>query len=92
MKNKFCTKGTALPVPQMPCSRAALAAEVRFQGHPSIEKGVPQGLKPSSVIARCGTAKAVPFVQSVFTFTYGLKPVPFSTGDYDDARGTSISQ
>ena len=29
-------------------------------------KAVPQGLKPSSEAARCGTAKAVPFVWSFF--------------------------
>jgi hypothetical protein len=28
------------------------------------EKAVPQGLKPSTAQAQCGTAEAVPFVQS----------------------------
>jgi hypothetical protein len=43
MKNKFCTKGTALPVSQMPCSRAALAAEVRFQGIQALKKAYLRG-------------------------------------------------
>jgi hypothetical protein len=40
---------------------AALAAEVRFGC-----KALPQELKPSSILVRCGTAEAVPFVESFF--------------------------
>jgi hypothetical protein len=53
-------KGTALAVPQIRLCSAALAAEVaevRFLFDPNY----PQGLKPSTAAARCGTAKPVPF-------------------------------
>jgi len=36
-------------------------------------KDVPQGLKPSCRVARCGTAEAVPFVQGTFPSEHGTR-------------------
>jgi hypothetical protein len=54
-------------------------------------KDVPQGLKPSCRVARCGTAEAVPFVQGIFPSEHGAPKGGVETADLSTTTLPRIS-
>jgi hypothetical protein len=64
-----CVRPQGRTLQKLHFSAACLAAEAGLSNTSMsnyFATTVPQGLKPSSVAAQCGTAEAVPFVQGVF--------------------------
>ena len=64
--------------------QAPIAGEVGFQDLQvamNDHKDVPQGLKPSCRVTRCGTAEAVPFVQGIFPSEHGARKAGVETAD-----------
>ena len=45
------------------------------------DRDIPQGLKPSCRVARCGTAEAVPFVQGIFPSEHRARGAGVETAD-----------